>query len=124
MRFTFRKVVLTGAAVMALNAPAIAASAKTDSATEAKIQELQRAVTDLNNQLQQVKRAQADQQSRPNDDSSAALADLKRSTSDQYADLSGRIDALPRASIDNGRFTFTSSDGRFSASIRSLIQFD
>jgi phosphate-selective porin OprO/OprP len=124
MRFTFRKLLMTGAAVMALGAPAFAASAKTDSATEARIQELQRAVADLNNQLQQMKRAQADQQSQASDDSSAALADLKRSTSDQYADLSGRIDVLPRATIDNGRFTFTSSDGRFSASFRSLIQFD
>jgi phosphate-selective porin OprO/OprP len=124
MRFTFRRFLMTGATLMALGAPALAASAKTDSATEGRIQELQRAVADLNNQLQQVKRAQADQQSQASDDSSAALADLKRSTSDQYADLSGRIDALPGASIDNGRFTFASSDGRFSASFRSLIQFD
>ncbi len=126
MTSTFRKLLLTGAALLALGAPASAASAKSDAAaaTEAKIQELQRAVADLNDQLQQVKRAQADQQTQAGNDSSAALSDLKRSTSDQYADLSGRLDALPKASIDNGRFSFTSTDGRFSVSLRSLIQLD
>ena len=42
-------------------------------------------------------------------DTSAALADLKRSTSDQYVDLNKTVSALPRSSIDNGRLQITSS---------------
>ena len=39
---------------------------------------------------------------------SAALIDLKRSTSAQYADLNDRFGAAARAGIDNGRFTIAS----------------
>ena len=123
MSFSFRTFLFTGAALAALAAPALAA-AKPNDDTQAKIVALQRSVNDLDNQLQAVKRAQADQQSQASSDTSAALADLKRSGSDQYVDLSGRLDALPKASIDNGRFAFASADGRFSVSLRSLIQFD
>jgi phosphate-selective porin OprO/OprP len=83
---------------------------------------LQRAVADLNAQVQALKAAQSANQAPA--DNSAALSDLKRSTSDQYADLNKRLDALPKSSIDNGRFTYTSNDGRFSMALRALVQFD
>ncbi len=90
--------------------------------TDAKLDSLQRAVADLNAQVQALKAAQSANQAAA--DNSAALGDLKRSTSDQYADLNKRLDALPKSSIDNGRFTYTSNDGRFSVALRSLVQFD
>ena len=127
MTYGLRNFLFAGAALAVLAQPALAATAKSTAKadeTAANIQALQRAVSDLDNQIQQLKRAQADQQSRADGDSSAALADLKRSGSDQYADLSGRLDALPKSAIDNGRFTFTPTDGRFSVAFRSLIQFD
>ena len=110
-----------------LGAPAFAASSKSD--PSADIQALQRAVADLNNQLQQVKRAQADLQAgQANSDNSAALVDLKRSTSDQYADLSSQITTLgssqDKPSVNNGRLQITSADGRFSAAVRVLVQYD
>src|ERR1051326_959984 len=58
------------------------------------------------------------------DDTAAALADLKRSTSDQYADLNNQIASLPKVSVDNGRLTVTSGDGRFSAALRGTFQYD
>ena len=77
--------------------------------------------SDLNSQVQQLKHAQA-QAGTASSDNSAALADLKRSTSDQYADLNNQI-PLPRldnrASVDNGRLQIASADGRFSAALRA-----
>ena len=55
---------------------------------------------------------------------SAALADLKRSTSDQYVDLNNQIAAQNKPSVDNGRLQITSADGRFSAAVRGLFQYD
>ena len=104
------------------NAFAATKPAAPDPETTAKIDSLQRAVNDLNAQLQQVKAAQSAA------DSSAALSDLKRSTSDQYTDLTTQIaavnDGKPNVNVDNGRLTIASSDGRFSVSLRSLVQFD
>jgi phosphate-selective porin OprO and OprP len=124
MSLEFRSLLLASAALAALSSHALAASKADD--TNAKIDALQRSVADLDNQLQQLKQAQAAAQTA--NDSSAALADLKRSTSDQYVDLNNQIatqgQGKPNVNVDNGRLTIASSDGRFSVSLRSLIQFD
>ena len=52
------------------------------------------------------------------------LGDLKRSQSDQYGDVSRQFTNLGQVKLDNGRPTFSTSDGNFSASIRALVQFD
>jgi len=52
------------------------------------------------------------------------LADLKRSQSDQYGDVSRQFTSLVQVRLDNGRPTFTSADNNFSAAIRTLVQFD
>jgi len=52
------------------------------------------------------------------------LADLKRSQSDQYGDVNRQFSNLVQVRLDNGRPTFTSADGNFSAAIRALVQFD
>jgi phosphate-selective porin OprO and OprP len=114
---------LTGAAIVALSTAANAA-AKDD--TNARIQQLQQSVATLNAQLQQLKADQAT--AAANSDNSAALADLKRSGSDQYADLNSQIAAattgVSRATVDNGRLQIVSADGRFSAAVRALFQYD
>ena len=72
------------------------------------------AVSDLNAQLQAAETGPVRLPT-----ISAALADLKRSTSDQYADLSSQIAAgkgKPKVSLDNGRLTVASADGRFQLS--------
>ena len=128
MKTGYRSLLLATAALAALSVPAFAQSRtakqqqEQQAATNAKLDTLQRAVSDLNAQLAAVKAAQAAA------DNSAALSDLKRSTSNQYTDLSGQIAAAakdrPRLAIDNGRFSYTSTDGRFSIALRSLVQFD
>src|ERR1700733_6770368 len=89
MKTGFRSFLLATAAAMAFSASAFAAP-KDDqqtAETNAKIESLERAGGDLNAQVEQLKAAQAAS------DNSAALADLKRSTSDQYTDLNNQIAA-------------------------------
>lgn len=52
------------------------------------------------------------------------LGDLKRSQSDQYGDVTRQFTNLGQLKLDNGRPTFSTSDGNFSASIRALVQLD
>jgi phosphate-selective porin OprO/OprP len=112
----FSAALLAGAAWAALSAPALAQTQK--SSQDPRIDTLEQQLRDVELQLAQIKAAQAES------DNSAALVDLKRSTSDQYVDLNKTVSALPRSSIDNGRLQVTSNDGRFTAALRTLIQFD
>jgi phosphate-selective porin OprO/OprP len=107
---------LTGAALIALGMPALAQAQKASS--DPKIETLEQQLRDVEQQLAEIKAQQAQS------DNTAAVVDLKRSTSDQYLDLNKTVSALPRSSIDNGRLQVTSNDGRFSAALRTLIQFD
>jgi phosphate-selective porin OprO/OprP len=50
------------------------------------------------------------------------LADLKRA--DQHRGGDHQFADLVQVKLDNGRPTFTSADGNFSAAIRALVQFD
>jgi phosphate-selective porin OprO/OprP len=123
MTFSFRSFLLAGAAIAGLTTPALAA---TDN-TQAQIEALERSVADLNNQVQQLKNANA-QTVTASGDNSAAVADLKRSTSDQYADLNSQLSAastgINRATVGNGRLQISTPDDRFSAALRTLIQYD
>jgi len=105
---------LAGAALIALSSPGLAQTQKSDP----RVDQLEQQLRDVEKQLAEIKAAQAQ------NDPTAAVVDLKRSTSDQYVDLNKTVSALPRSSIDNGRLQITSSDGRFSAALRTLIQFD
>jgi phosphate-selective porin OprO/OprP len=105
---------LAGTTLIALSSPGLAQTQKTD----ARVDQLEQQLRDVERQLAEIKAAQAQ------NDPTAAVVDLKRSTSDQYVDLNKTVSALPRSSIDNGRLQITSSDGRFSAALRTLIQFD
>jgi phosphate-selective porin OprO/OprP len=114
------KAVLLLSAAMAVT-PALAQTATKNSPpppSDPRIGALEQQLRDIEQQLAQIKAQQTDT------DTSAAVADLKRSTSDQYLDLNKTVSALPRSSIDNGRLQITSSDGRFSAALRTLVQFD
>ena len=54
----------------------------------------------------------------------AQVADLKRQNADKYADLSNYNINASKLSVANGRPTFTSGDGNFTAAIRALVQYD
>ena len=129
MRVDLKAWLLAGAAVASLPPSAFAAGTKASDAAaqaqtqaaqanQAKLDALQQQLQDLNAQVQTLKQAQADA------DPSAALGDLKRSSSDQYVDLNNQIAAQPKVSIDNARLQVTSADGRFSVALRGLIQYD
>src|ERR1700733_8433467 len=121
-----RSLLLATAAFVALSSSGFAATKQDDA--NAKLDALARSVADLDNQIQELKKAQADTNAKLTDDNGAALADLKRSTSDQYVDLGQQITAATanqtKASVDNGRLQVTSADGRFSAALRLLLQYD
>ncbi len=111
MNSTYRTILLAGAALHLFAAPALAQ-------TESRVTLLEQQLRDVRAEIENLKRAQADT------GSAAALADLKRSTSDQYADVSKQIAALPKVGLDNGRLTVATADGRFSLSLRALMQYD
>ena len=54
----------------------------------------------------------------------AQIADLKASTAAGIKDVRSSQASLPQVSVANGRPTFTSADGRFSAALRTVVQFD
>lgn len=118
MRRILASLLLAGTAAAALSAPAFAAAAKKEAAPDPRIGVLEQQLRDVQLQLRQIKASQADL------DSSAALGDLKRSTSAQYVDINNRLDAQPKTSISNGRVSFASADGAFTLALRALVQFD
>src|SRR5258706_133320 len=110
-------ILLTGAALIALSAPSFAAAKKaTPPPSDPRIGVLEQQLRDVQQQLAEIKGG--------SNDYSAAVVDLKRSTSDQYVDINNRIDAMAKAGVDNGRFTIASPNGAFSLSLRALVQFD
>ena len=120
MRRILVSLLLAGTAAAALSGPAFAAAAKkpAPATQDPRIGLLEQQLRDVQLQLREIKTSQADA------DSSAALADLKRSTSAQYVDINNRLDAQTKASISNGRVSFASADGAFTLSLRALVQFD
>ncbi|MBV8799502.1 MAG: hypothetical protein JO208_06810 [Alphaproteobacteria bacterium] len=54
----------------------------------------------------------------------AEVQDLKRSQAAQYADIQAQRQSDVSVSFKNGRPTFKTADGNFSASLRTLLQFD
>jgi phosphate-selective porin OprO/OprP len=109
---------LAGTALIALSAPTYAATAKTPPASDPRIGVLEQQLRDVQAQLAEIKGSQGQ------NDNTAAVVDLKRSTSDQYVDINKRLDAQTQVGVDNGRLSVTSADGRFSAALRVLAQFD
>ena len=110
MTKNFRTFLLVGAALSLSTSVAMAQSDPRIPLLEQQLRDVQAAVANL--------KAQADA------DNGAALADLKRSTSSQYADLNAQIAGLPKVGLDNGRLTVASADGNFTLALRALIQFD
>jgi phosphate-selective porin OprO/OprP len=107
-----RAALLAGAALAA--APASAAGSQ-----DAKIQQLQQQLAQLDAELQDLKNKNADQA-----DTEAQIADLKRSTAAQYDDIQKQRANDAQLSLKNGRATFTSADGDFSVALRTLVQYD
>jgi phosphate-selective porin OprO/OprP len=101
----------------ALSSAALAAPAQ-KAAPDPRLTLLEQQLRDVQQQLAAIKASQGDT------DYSGAVVDLKRSTSDQYVDINNRLDAQTKTSVDNGRLSVSSADGRFTAAIRGLFQYD
>ena len=112
-------VFLAGAALIALTAPSFAASKKAAPPPlppqDPRIGVLEQQLRDIQQQLGEIKGAP---------DYSGAVLDLKRSTSDQYADINNQLAAQTKISTANGRVSFASPDGAFTLALRALVQFD
>jgi phosphate-selective porin OprO/OprP len=118
MRKSFASLLLAGTV---LSAPAYAAAKKPPPPPpppDPRIGVLEQQLRDVQQQLAEIKGSQGQ------NDTSAAVVDLKRSTSSQYADINNRFDAQTKVGLDNGRLSFASANGEFTLSLRSLIQFD
>ncbi len=114
---------LAGASIAALTVSASAAGRKPADPPkpDPRIGVLEQQLRDVEQQLSEIKQAQGAQSQ---NDNSAALLDLKRSTSDQYADLNNQLAAQTKTTFSNGRVSFASADGAFTLALRSLVQFD
>src|SRR6266702_2095770 len=113
-----RSSILLTTALIALSAPASAAAKKQPAPPDPRIGVLEQQLRDVQQQLAEIKGSQGA------NDYSAAVVDLKRSTSDQYADVTKQLAAQNKVGLDNARLTVTSPNGAFSLSLRTLVQFD
>jgi phosphate-selective porin OprO/OprP len=68
--------------------------------------------------------ARLDALERQNADLEAQIADLKAQVAGNEQQIRQDIAAQPKVSLPNGRPTFASADGKFSASLRGVIQLD
>ena len=98
-RFQLRRWLAATAAAAALTGPALAAS---DAALRAEVQELREELSQLREQLKS----------------------LKQQSGAQFTETIRRQDEQPKVKLDNGRPSFESADGNFTAQIRGRVQFD
>lgn len=109
-----------------LSASVAAATPADDAARDARLAKLEAAVAALqgvaaqNQQLQQ----QNDELKDEVGQLQAQVADLKSTTVTQLDDVRQSAAQLPKVTFPNGRPTFASADGKFTASLRGQLQFD
>jgi phosphate-selective porin OprO/OprP len=118
-------------ALMAAAGPALAARA--DDSRDARISKLEAAVAALQEQVQRqagleqrdenLERENADLKGQVQD-LTAQVTDLKTSTVEQLQDVRDTASKAPVISFPNGRPTFATADGNFTASLRGVLQLD
>lgn len=129
-----RSWLLAGTAVCALAAATVARAATADDAArdarianlEAAVAQLQ-ALADRNQQLEQHDQALEHENAELKgevSDLQAQVSDLKATTVTQLQDVRQTADAQPKLSFSNGRPTFSTADGKFTASLRGVAQLD
>ena len=78
---------------------------------------------ELEKQVELLKKQIAAQQEQL-DVLTSQIRDVKTSSANQYSDTQRQVAESPKLTIKDGRPTFTSGDGKFSASLRGRLQFD
>ena len=99
-------------------APAAAAPAQKAPPSDPRIVALQQQLTDIQRQLTEIRARNEGADAR------TAVAELKRSTTDQVAGINNRLAQQPKVSASNGRFTFARADGDVTLALRAFAQFD
>ena len=103
-----------------------AASAAADDARDQRIARLEAVVAALQQRVEQdavIGQQNAELKSEVGD-LQAQVADLKSSTASQIQDVRQTAEAAPQVKFPNGRPTFATADGKFTASLRGVLQFD
>ncbi len=108
----------------ALAAPV--ATSATDEAQDARIARLEAALASLESKVEHASVVEQENAELKGQvaDLQAQVADLKSSTADQLQDVRKTAASAPTVSLANGRPTFTTADGKFSAALRGIVQFD
>jgi phosphate-selective porin OprO/OprP len=120
---------VTGAIAAAngsVGAPVMGADTAGDAARDARIQRLEAAVAALQGEVaenQQLKAQNAELKDEV-DQLSVQVSDLKATTVTQIQDVRQTQAQAPRVSFPNGRPTFATADGNFTASLRGQLQLD
>ena len=115
-----------GASFSALAAGCAWATPADDAARDARIARLEAAVAALQGVAAQNQTLQNENAELKGEvgDLQAQVADLKASTVEQLSDVRQTAQSQPRVSLANGRPTFSTADGKFTASLRGVIQLD
>ena len=115
-----------GASLSALVVASAAAAPADDAQRDARIAKLEAAVEALQGEVaqDQTLRQQNTELKQEVGDLQAQVSDLKASTVQQISDVRQSADNAPRVSLANGRPTFSTADGQFTAALRGQLQLD
>lgn len=122
----FRSSILAGCSIFALAAANSALAAPADDALNARIAKLEAAVAALQGAASQNQVLQQENTSLKHEvsDLEAQVSDLKASTVAQIQEVRQTQADQPKLTLPGGRPTFSTADGKFTASLRAQLQLD
>jgi phosphate-selective porin OprO/OprP len=115
-----------GASLNALVCATTLAATPADGERDARIAKLEAAVAALQGAVAQNRSLESQNAELKTEvgDLQAQVADLKATTVDQLSDVRQAAEKQPRVSLANGRPSFSTADGQFTAALRGVIQLD
>jgi phosphate-selective porin OprO/OprP len=132
-RFNLRAALVAGVALGALGAAGGAGAATSKADEDARLAKLEAAVAALQGQVAQTQQVQAQNEALARQNAElksevgelqAQVTDLKATTIEQISDVRQTAAAEPKVSFANGRPTFSTADGQFTAALRGQLQLD
>ena len=117
---------VAGVSLSALSGAAAAGAPADDAQRDARIARLEAAVAALQGEAAQNQALQQQNTELKQEvgDLQAQVADLKASTVEELGDVRQSADNAPRVSLANGRPSFSTADGKFTAALRGQLQLD
>jgi phosphate-selective porin OprO/OprP len=125
-RFELQAALLAGVALSAVLSGSAWAQSPDESARDARIAKLEAAVETLQGELAQDQTLRQENAELKSDvrQLQAQVTDLKATTIQQLDDVRQSASNQPSVSFPNGRPTFATADGQFTASLRGQLQLD